>query len=92
MFGFFFTLALIAPGQLGGGDVKLAALIGVTLGHFGGLLLVFWGVVCIGIIGGLWVLIKELMRKNQAKYIAYGPIMVAGTWLVLFAGVEWGLK
>lgn len=74
----FLLLALIRPGQLGGGDIKLAALLGLALGWLGwpallaGAALGFF----LGGVGGLMLL--ALHRATLHSQISFGPFMLGG--------------
>ena len=78
------TLHLARPASFGGGDVKLAALVGTPLGWFGpeavasGLLLslVLGGVAAGGV----------LLAGDRRAEIAYGPWLLLGTWLRMAVG------
>ncbi|GIE81364.1 prepilin peptidase [Actinoplanes philippinensis] len=71
---------------LGGGDVKLAPLLGFYLGWLG------WDAVVVGafagfVIGGLPAIALLISRKVQLKSkIPFGPSMLAGALLAVFAG------
>jgi leader peptidase (prepilin peptidase)/N-methyltransferase len=80
----YLTLALLAPGQLGVGDVRLAALCGLLLGTHS------WGTVALGaalpwllsaIVTGALLSTKRIRRGTQ---IPFGPHLIVGT---LLAGI-----
>lgn len=77
--GLFLVVALIGRGAMGAGDVKLAAALGALLGFP----LVF-PALALGIIaGGLVALALLLSRRvGRKSYIAYGPYLALGAWLV----------
>ena len=81
-----FVVALVVPGGMGMGDVKLAALIGLVLGSVG---LAYVGVAAgVGIIGGglgaiLAVIILGYRRRQN---IPFGPFLAAGAIVAAFAG------
>jgi leader peptidase (prepilin peptidase)/N-methyltransferase len=86
MFGAYFLMALVYPGGMGFGDVKLAGVIGTVLGFLG------WGPLVVGafsafILGGIFgvalLLAKRVSRKGG---IPFGPWMLAGAWLGIFVG------
>jgi len=82
-FGFFFVVALIKPGGMGAGDVKLAAFIGAAVGFPNILTALIVGIFS----GGFVSLILVLTRiKTLKSTIAYGPFLVFGGALVAFAG------
>lgn len=80
-FSFFLLLALLAPGAMGMGDVKLAGFIGVTTGLTGVVSALLIGILAGGI-GGIAVLIGNRFRRG--KTMAYAPFLVLGVWVVLY--------
>jgi leader peptidase (prepilin peptidase)/N-methyltransferase len=83
----YLALALVYPGGMGLGDVKLAGLLGLYLGFLG------WVPVWIGtfvgfLLGGLAGVVLLLTRRaNRRTAIPFGPAMLAGALLaVLLAG------
>ena len=80
-FGCFLVLALLQPGSLGMGDVKLAGVVGLAVGITDlGLALVV--AVCAGGLASLLVLIRSGFRRGQT--IAYAPYLVIGAWTALY--------
>jgi leader peptidase (prepilin peptidase)/N-methyltransferase len=86
LFAAYFVLALINPAGLGGGDIKLAGILGMALGWFG------WAEVAVGglagfflgaVVGGLLMLVGRAGRKTE---IPFGPFMIVGTYLGLLFG------
>jgi leader peptidase (prepilin peptidase)/N-methyltransferase len=82
---FYLVLALIYPGGMGLGDVKLAGVLGLYLGWLG------WNSVLIGafsafLLGGLagagLLLAGRASRKSA---LPFGPYMLAGAFLAVFA-------
>lgn len=79
-------LALAYPGGMGFGDVKLAGVLGLFLGFAG------WGELVIGgfaafVLGGAYgVVLLVARRATRRSGIPFGPWMLAGAWLGLFAG------
>lgn len=86
LFAFYFLLRVVRPGGMGGGDVKLAGVLGAALGWIG------WGVLVVGafaafLIGGAVGLALMATRKATRKSaIPFGPYMVAGAWVGIFTG------
>ena len=84
--GVYLLLAALRPGGMGGGDVKLAVLLGLFLGFQG------WGVLITGgfsafLLGGLFGLVLVVSgRASRSSGIAFGPWMLAGAWLGIFVG------
>ncbi|HEX4392385.1 MAG TPA: prepilin peptidase [Mycobacterium sp.] len=86
MFAFYFLLAVIYPGGMGFGDVKLAAVLGVYLGWLG------WGELVVGafaafLLGGLFAIGLMIFRKAGRKSgIPFGPWMLGGAWIAILFG------
>lgn len=80
----FLALALLYPGGMGVGDVKLAGLLGLYLGRLG------WSTVWIGtftgfLLGGLVGAVLVVSGRASLKTaIPFGPFMLAGAMLALF--------
>ncbi|RJQ30629.1 MAG: prepilin peptidase [Peptococcaceae bacterium] len=81
--GFLFLPAVISRGGMGGGDVKLAAVIGLFLGWPLGLLAVFLGCCLAGLAGAALLAAKKKGRKDP---IPFGPYLALGA----FAAILWG--
>jgi leader peptidase (prepilin peptidase)/N-methyltransferase len=68
------------------GDVKLAAVLGLYLGFLG------WGNLLVGafaafVFGGVFGVVLMLIRRAGRKTaIPFGPWMILGAWLGVFAG------
>ena len=79
--GFLFMLlpALIMPGGLGAGDVKLAGLLGLAtgLGHI--LTTLAIGVLLGGAATALLLITRQIGRRD---YVPYGPFLIAGAAIV----------
>jgi prepilin signal peptidase PulO-like enzyme (type II secretory pathway) len=80
--GSFLALALARPGSIGMGDVKLAGVIGLTVG-VGDLPLALLVGTGAGALASLWVLCRSRFRPGQ--HMAYAPYLVVGVWTVLYA-------
>lgn len=86
LFAGYLGLALLVPGGMGYGDVKLAGLLGLYLGW------VSWSTVWVGtfaafLAGGLvGVALLLLRRADRRSAIPFGPSMLAGAGVALFAG------
>lgn len=78
-FAVFYMVAWLKPGQLGGGDVKLAALIGLTFGFPQ----VLWALL-IGAGAGGAAAVFLLFRKAGMQYrIPYAPFLCLGAITIL---------
>ncbi|QMU96533.1 prepilin peptidase [Microbacterium esteraromaticum] len=86
LFAFYFVVRLISPRGMGGGDVKLAGLVGTMLGWFG------WGALIVGafaafLLGGLLGVVMMLTGRAGGKTaIPFGPWMLAGAWVGILIG------
>ena len=84
-FGLLLLIALIYPAGMGMGDVKLAAFIGLALGHPQVLLAVFLAFIFGGLISGVLVLARVIGRRDP---IAFGPFLAAGALTVMLYGEQ----
>lgn len=83
----FWLLWRILPHAMGFGDVRLAALVGLVLGRLG------WEELAFGLwaglaIFGLWGIGRALVQRSRAAMrepLAYGPFMIWGMLLGVFA-------
>jgi leader peptidase (prepilin peptidase) / N-methyltransferase len=88
-FAFFLTVHLIKPNGMGGGDVRLSALLGLNLGWlgwgflFGGLFTGFLYGAAVGI--GMMVALGAKARK---MHIPFGPFLAAGTLTFILVGEQ----
>lgn len=83
LFLLYLLLAVISPGALGFGDVKLAGIIGGVLGWAGPEHLVL-GTVAGFLVGGVVAVVLLLARRAGLRsFIAYGPPMLIGALLTL---------
>jgi leader peptidase (prepilin peptidase)/N-methyltransferase len=81
----FYRLLAIIPRGMGGGDVKLAPLLGLYLGWLG------WSSVAVGafagfLLGGLvGIALLAFRLASRKSRIPFGPSMLAGAFLAVFA-------
>ena len=79
-------LRAIRSGGMGGGDVKLAGVLGAALGWIG------WGSLVVGafaafLIGGLVGLaLIATRRASRTTSIPFGPFMLVGAWIGIAVG------
>lgn len=71
---------------MGGGDIKLAGMIGAFTGWQGILFTVFAGALVGSIIGSLYLLLK---KKESSTPIPFGPFLSLGAIVYLFIGKAW---
>lgn len=86
LFVFYLVVALIYPGGMGFGDVKLAGLLGLYLGYLG------WPELIVGafaafLLGGIAALVLVLARHGGRKTrLPFGPFMLGGAWVGVVVG------
>ncbi len=85
--GLYAVLWFIYPPGLGFGDVRLAGVLGITLGYLG------WGPLVVGIYGGFLLggVIGALLRMFKVvrqRHVPFGPFMLVGA----LVGVAWGAE
>ncbi|MEM7127928.1 MAG: A24 family peptidase [Chloroflexota bacterium] len=87
LFGFilFLILALIKPGGMGMGDVKLAGVIGLVTGFPGIIVAILICIFSGGVMAAL-LLLRTKFKRGQT--MAYAPYLVLGAWVTLFYGSE----
>lgn len=82
----YFLLAVLYPGGMGFGDVKLAGVLGLYLGWLG------WGPLAVGafgafLLGGVFAIALLVAKRVSRKGgIPFGPWMLAGAWVGILAG------
>ncbi len=91
--GFFMALIIITRGKgMGGGDVKLGALMGLSLGFPNSLV----ALISAFLSGAIFSLVLILAgKKHFGQSIAFGPFLVTGSLIALFWGqqiLEWYLN
>ena len=79
---FMFTLAMIWPGGMGPGDIRMALFMGAVLGKYV-ILALFLAFLFGGVVGGYLVLSKRRSRKDK---IPFGPYLALGSVLAVLAG------
>lgn len=88
LYAFYFILRVVRPDGMGGGDVKLAGVLGIALGWIG------WGALVVGafaafVLGGLFGIVLMLVRRAGRKTaIPFGPWMITGAWVGIVAGEQ----
>ncbi len=88
LYTFYLLLRLIRPDGMGGGDVKLAGLLGWYLAWLG------WGPLVVGAFTGfLWggifgVALLLSRRGSRASRIPFGPWMLLGAWTGIVVGAQ----
>lgn len=83
LFCFYLALRIASPAGMGGGDVKLAGVVGLMLGWWG------WSALALGavagfVLGGAFgVGVILLRRGNRRTRIPFAPFMLGGAWIVI---------
>ncbi len=88
-FGLLLLIAVVSRGGMGGGDIKLFAVLGLVLGWQDTLLAFFFSCLYGAMIGGIGLLLGKVER---GKPIPFGPFIVLGSITAYFFGgilVEW---
>ena len=91
-FTLFFLIALISKGSMGGGDIKLIALLGLILGLKKTLLNILLSFI-IGAIVSIVLLLTK--RKGRKDAIPFGPFINIGFLITLFWGdliINWYIR
>jgi leader peptidase (prepilin peptidase)/N-methyltransferase len=79
----YFSLIFLGKEGMGGGDMKLMAMVGAFLGWKNALLTIFLGSLSGSIIGVSLMIFK---KKKRGDYIPFGPFLVLGAIISLFVG------
>lgn len=83
--GVYLVLALVRPGGMGMGDVKLAGVLGLFLGALG-LPELLVGAVAGSVLGGLAGVVLLVAGRARSSAVAFGPWLIAGAWVGILAG------
>ena len=89
--GFFYVVAVMSRGGMGGGDIKLIAMIGAFLGWHLVLLTIFLASLTGAVVGLGLMAFKGMGRKTP---IPFGPFLALGAIMAIFWGtaiLEWYL-
>ncbi len=81
--GVFFVIILLSRGGMGGGDMKLGAMMGAFLGWKLGILAVLLGVLSGGLVA---VVLLALGRKGRKDAVPFGPFLALGGAVSLLWG------
>lgn len=81
--GITLVMAIISRGQLGGGDIKLFAVVGAALGWQAGLLVMGLTYLLAGLcVIPIWIAAKVMKRSNK-KEIPMAPYIASGTMFLM---------
>lgn len=92
--GFLFTVAFIAPAGMGGGDVKLAFVLGTHLGYAGSIGVTLVGMFLSFFLGGVIGIAMLLRGGDRKTQVPFGPYLALGTVLAILWGrsiLDWYL-
>lgn len=83
--GLYALLWFVYPPGLGFGDVRLAGVLGITLGYLG------WGPLLVGLYGGFLLggvigALLRVFRVVRQRHVPFGPFMLIG----VLVGIAWG--
>jgi len=88
---FFYLIALVSKGGMGGGDIKLIAMIGAFLGWQGALFTIFSGALLGSLVG---VTLMVLGKKGRKDKVPFGPFLSCGAIIFMLFGddlIQWYL-
>jgi len=81
--GLFFLIAVVSKGGMGGGDIKMMAMVGAFMGWKAVLLVTFIGSLTGSLVGVMLMLFKGKDRKTK---VPFGPFLALGSLISLFVG------
>jgi leader peptidase (prepilin peptidase)/N-methyltransferase len=81
--GLFYLIAILSRGGMGGGDIKMMAMIGAFMGWKAVLLTTFLGSIFGSVVGIFLMVFKGKGRKTK---IPFGPFLAIGSIITLFWG------
>jgi leader peptidase (prepilin peptidase)/N-methyltransferase len=83
--GLFYLVAVLSRGGMGGGDIKMMAMVGAVMGWKAVLLTTLLGSLGGSLIGVFLIIFKGRGRKTK---IPFGPFLTLGALITLFFGQE----
>lgn len=83
--GLFYLIALLSRGGMGGGDIKMMAMVGAFMGWKAVLLTTFAASLTGSIVGIFLMIFKGKGRKTK---VPFGPFLALGSLITLFFGGE----
>jgi prepilin signal peptidase PulO-like enzyme (type II secretory pathway) len=91
-FAVLFLIAVLSPGAMGMGDVKLTIFLGIIVGYPEIVIVLFLAFISGGLIAGILLAFKKIKRKDT---IAFGPYLaLAGLITILYGDqiLGWWLR
>ena len=86
LYAFYFFLRFVRPAGMGGGDVKLAGVVGLYLGWLSWDALAVGAVAAFALGGVFGIMLIATRRADRKSGIPFGPWMIAGAVAGLLAG------
>lgn len=83
--GLFYIIAVFSKGGMGGGDIKMMAMVGALMGWKSALLTTFLGSLTGAVFGVALMIFRGKGRKTK---IPFGPFLALGALITLFFGQE----
>jgi leader peptidase (prepilin peptidase)/N-methyltransferase len=83
--GLYYAIAILSKGGMGGGDIKMMAMVGALMGWKSVILTTFLGSFAGAIVGIFLMIFKGKGRKTK---IPFGPFLALGVLITLFFGQE----
>jgi leader peptidase (prepilin peptidase) / N-methyltransferase len=83
--GLYYSIAVLSRGGMGGGDIKMMAMVGGVMGWKSVLLTTFIGSLTGSVLGLFLMVIKGKGRKTK---VPFGPFLALGALVTLFWGQE----
>jgi leader peptidase (prepilin peptidase)/N-methyltransferase len=84
-FGFFWAVAVLSRGGMGGGDVKMMGMVGALMGWKAVFLTTFLGSLAGSAVGVFLIMVKGKGRKSK---VPFGPFLALGAVVSLLFGQE----
>jgi leader peptidase (prepilin peptidase)/N-methyltransferase len=84
--GTYLVLALVRPGQLGGGDIKLAGVAGLALGWLGWPILIAGAALGFVLSAVTSLALLAARRITLRSAICFGPFLLGGALIAMLAG------
>jgi len=81
--GIFGLVVVLSGGGMGGGDIKLGAMIGAFLGARYVLITIFMAIFCGAAVGGILLL---LGKKGRKDVLPFGPFLAIGALIAILWG------
>jgi leader peptidase (prepilin peptidase)/N-methyltransferase len=83
--GILYLVAVVSKGGMGGGDIKLTAMIGAFLGWQGALFTIFSAALLGSLVGVTLMLLGKKGRKDK---VPFGPFLASGAMLFILTGED----